>query len=135
MVHDRDGGFSRKTFNSTLTRRALADIKRKAIRRGLWFKVLSKVERSCIDITIKVVRVVRSRRLTKVLIPVVQKLLEAMENRFGRIMWQVGYEHALKISRIAQAWGSASAAKWSTDPEFIRYLTVIRMNTYEARKT
>lgn len=135
-MHDRDGSFSRKTsLNSTLTRRTLADLKRKAIRRGLWFKLLSKVERSCIDITIKVVTVVRSRRLTKVLVPVVQKLLEAMENRLGQSMWQVGYEHALKMSRIAQAWGNSSAIQWSKDSKFVRYLTIMRINTSEIQKT
>jgi len=135
-VHDRDRSFSGQTsFRPVLTRRMLANLKRKAIRRGVWFTSLSRMERSCIDITIKVVKRVRSRRLAKVLAPIVGKLLEAMENRLGRSMWQVGYELALKISRLAHAWGNSSAIQWPSDQRFVRYLTIIRVNTPEMKRT
>jgi len=112
-----------------LTRRKLAEIKRKAIRRGAWFKTLNKVERACIDITTRVVERVQSTFLAKVLTTIVKKILEAMENKLERLMREVGQKLALKMSQIAQAWGNLSAFQWATDLKFIRYLTIIKMNT------
>jgi len=130
-----------KVFNSCkqiptpLTRGKLVEMKRKAIRRGIWFTALNRAERACIDLTTKVVDKVRSTLLTKVLTAVVEKLSKAMENKITRLMREVGYELALKISQIAQTWGNLSAARWAVDPKFIRYLTIIKMNTLEARNT
>lgn len=118
-----------------LTRRKLAEIKRKAIRRGVWFTVLSRVERACVDLTVKVVNKVRSLLLTKVLTAVVEKIRESMEDKITRLMREVGYKLALKISRIAQAWGNSCAIRWAGDLKFVKYLTIIEMNTLEAHKT
>jgi len=130
-----------KVFNSCkqiptpLTRRKLVEMKRKAIRRGIWFTALNRAERAYIDLTTKVVDKVRSLLLAKVLTAVVEKLSKAMENKITCLMRKVGYELALKISRIAQTWGYASAMQWAVDLKFIRYLTIIKINTPEAHKT
>ena len=117
------------------TRRKLVEVKRKAIRRGIWFTALSRVERGCVELTIKVVGRVRSLLLAKVLTAVLEKLSTAVENKITRLMREVGCELALKISRIAQTWGYASATQWAVDLTFIRYLTVIKVNTPAAHKT
>jgi len=118
-----------------LTRRKLEEIKTKALRRGVWFKTLNKVERACIDITTQVVKIVQSNFLTKVLNIIVKKLLDAMENRVERLIREVGKKLALKISQIAQAWGNTSAVQWVADPKFIRYLMIIKINTSAAHTT
>ena len=117
-----------------LTRRKLVEIKRKAIRRGVWFVALNKVERACINITSKVVKRVQSILLAKALTTIVKKLLYAMESKVERLIREVGQKLAFKISQTAQAWGHISAFKWARDPKFIRYLTIIKMNTTEAQK-
>jgi len=124
-----------KQISTPLTRRKLVEMKRKAIRRGIWFTALNRAERACIDLTTKVVDKVRSLLLAKVLTAVVEKLSKAMESKIRRLMREVGYKLALKISRIAQTWGYASATQWAVDLKFIRYLTIIKMNTPEAHKT
>ena len=135
-MHDQGENFqNRMSIKLSLTRRKLAEIKRKAIRRGVWFTTLSKVERACIDITTKVVKRVQSIFLAKVLTTIVKKLLYAMENKVERLMREVGQKLALKISQIIQAWGCMSAFQWATDPKFIRYLTIIKMNTSATYKT
>jgi hypothetical protein len=45
----------------------LAKLKAIAVRRGLWFKVLSAAERAIVDLTLKVVKRVRSSVLKEVL--------------------------------------------------------------------
>ena len=129
MTHSGGEFFnSDKRISTPLTREKLVEMKRKAIRRGIWFSALNRTERACIDLTIKVVDRVRSLLLTKVLTAVVKKLSKAMENKITRLMREVGYGIALKISRIAQTWGYASANQWAMDLKFIRYLTMTRIN-------
>lgn len=111
-----------------LTRVKLNKIKVRAVRRGFWFKVLSRVERASIDLTIAVVKRVRSHLLAKVLTPIVKKLLEAMESKVAHMMREVGRNLAQKLSLIALKWGNQSAVHWRADLGFVQYLTVNYMN-------
>jgi len=111
-----------------LNRVELTKMKVKAMRRGLWFKVLSRTERASIDLTIKVVERVRSIFLARVLGAIIRKLLDAMESRVARVMREVGRGLAEKLSGIAQSWGNKSAHHWAEDPSFVQYLAVNYMN-------
>ena len=110
------------------TKSMLAKIRIKAIRRGIWFRVLDRLERASIDLTIRVVEKVRSTVLTRMLMSIVKKLSEAMESKVSRMMREVGCGLAQKVSRIAQKWGNKSAVEWKADPGFIQYLTVMCLN-------
>lgn len=107
----------------------LANMRAKAIRRGVWFRVLSRAERACMALTMRVVDTVRSHLLARVLTSITGKLLDAMRSRVVRLMEEIGCPFARKLSRIAQNWGSVSAVRWAKDPSFIQYLTVMYMNT------
>jgi len=111
------------------SRSKLALIKRRAMRRKVWFKLLGRVERAIIDLTIKCVERVRSPKLTGIVATIVDKLANALKSRSKRLMEEVGCPLARKLSRIAQNWGSVSATRWAEDHDFIRYLTVMCMNT------
>jgi 5-carboxymethyl-2-hydroxymuconate isomerase len=108
----------------SLTRAVLVKFKARALRRGIWYKAITRVERACLDLTIKVVNKVRSDRLKRTLSSILRKLTEAIESQVWRLMRNVGCNLALKLSQIAQNWGNESAAKWSRDLGFIRYLTI-----------
>jgi hypothetical protein len=107
----------------------LANMRAKAIRRGVWFKVLSKAERAYIELTMRIVDAVRSHLLARVLTSITRKLLDAMRGRVLRGMEEIGRPFARKLSQIAQNWGNMSAIKWAKHYGFIQYLTVIYMNT------
>jgi len=112
-----------------LMRNEISRIKARALRRGLWFRVLTKVERACVDLTIKVVERVRSRLLQRVLSSILNKLEEAMESQVRRLMREVGDALAQKLSQIAQEWGNKLAVKWAEGSGFVQYLTIIYLNT------
>jgi len=112
-----------------LKRGRLVNMRAKAIRRGLWFRVLTMAERAYIELTIKVLKKVRSNFLAKVLTPIVRRLLNALESKVAFDMRKVGHLLAKKFSRIAQSWGNVSAGQWVKDRGFIRYLTVTYKNT------
>jgi len=107
----------------------LARIRAKAMRFGVWFKVLSRAERALIDLTVRIVERVRSSVLAKALASVVKKLLDAMESRVVSLMRTVGRDLARKVSELALRWGNSEASKWAEDPGFIQYLTITEMNT------
>lgn len=111
-----------------LTRSEIVRIKTKALRRGVWFRMLTRIERACVDLAIIVVERVRSRFLYKVLFSVIKKLEDALESQVRRLMREVGGNLALKVSQIAQDWGNKSASQWAGDQGFIRYLTITHMN-------
>lgn len=107
---------------------AVVKVRLRAIRKGVWFRVLSRVERGLVDLTLKVTDRIRSRTLAEAVFSVVKKLMEALESKVTRLIRQVGRPLALKISRIAQEWGNRSARRWADDQGFIQYLTVMGMN-------
>lgn len=106
----------------------LAKVRLMAIRRGVWFKVLSRLERGLVDLSLKMVRAVRSKILARAIYSVVKKLLEALESKVHRAMQKIGVSLAEKISRIAQKWGNKSACEWVKDSGFIQYLTIMSIN-------
>ena len=122
-------GFQSVQKQITITRGKLVNLRAKAIRRGIWFRVLSKTERACIELTIRIVDKVRSRLLAKVLASIIRKLLGAMKSRIVRAMEEIGCSVARKLSRIALSWGNISATQWMMNSSFIKYLTIIHMNT------
>jgi hypothetical protein len=111
-----------------LTREALAKLRLKAVRRGVWFRDLKHSERKLLDLTIKVVQRVHSFILAKLVSRIVCKLCEAMESRILRLMKTEGRTLAEKISKIAEAWGNRAAKSWAKDSGFIQYLTVSRLS-------
>ncbi len=112
-----------------LSRDELIRMRAKAVRRGVWFRTLTRSERAQVDLTVKLVRKVRSFLLGRVLSSLVKKLREAMESKVMRFMRTVGTSLAEKLSQIAQKWGNPSATRWAKDPDLIKYLAIAYMNT------
>ena len=112
-----------------LQRDELTRLRAKALRRGIWFKALTRIERALIDLTIRVVERVQSVLLAKLLASVVRKLLAAMEGEVTRLTRTMGRSLAQKLGEIARNWGNESASRWSNDEGFVRYLTITYLNT------
>jgi hypothetical protein len=111
-----------------LIRSEIVRIKAKAVRRGVWFRVLTKTERACVDLAVMVVERVRSCLLSKILLSVLGKLEAALDNPVQRLVCEVGVNLALKLSQIAVKWGNESAVSWRTDCAFARFLAVCSLN-------
>jgi hypothetical protein len=114
-----------------LTREALAKLRLKALRRGVWFTDLKQSERKLLDLTIRVVQRVRSFILAKLVTQIVSKLCEAVESRIIRLIRTKGRSLAKEISEIGQAWGNRTAKSWAKDGGFIQYLTVNNLSSFK----
>ena len=58
----------------------LTQAKTLALRRGVWFRTLNRVERGIIDLTVRYVDNIKSAKLAKVVTAIIEKLQLAMEN-------------------------------------------------------
>ena len=106
----------------------LLNLKRKAIRAGVWFRALPRIDRVLVDLTIKVAQSVRSASLASSLLSVADKLEGLLESRFARAVREIGFPLACKLSVLARKWGNSAAWAWAGDEGFARYLAVMRLN-------
>ena len=119
-----------KKFSSfMLEKKKLVKLKLKAIRGGVWFRALSRIDRALVDLTITVVHGVQSFTLARIVFSIVTKLEDALENRFLNALKEVGFPQARKLSLFAQKWGNVSARNWAFDLSFARFLAIMHLNS------
>ncbi len=121
---------SRVTVSDVISVRRLVEAKRTALRRGVWFRVLNRVERGVLDLTVRCVDKIESAILAKVVTAILIKLKLAMESTVEKLVRVVGRSLTQKVSRIALNWGNVSASQWAEDTLFARYLAITQMNTH-----
>lgn len=115
--------------SSFLNKKQLVKLKLKAMRSGVWFKALRRIDRVLIDLTIKVARYnVRSVTLAKNIFSIMEKLEGLLESSLSRVIREVGFPLAQKVSSLAQKWGNPSASEWSSDLSFVSFLAVLSIN-------
>ena len=106
----------------------LVQTKKRALRRGIWFKTLNRVERAIIDLTVQCLDNIKSGKLAKLLTAITDKLQFAMESTVDRLVRTIGVSLAEKISSIAVGWGNVSAKSWASDLSFAGFLAVAHTN-------
>ena len=120
--------FLRDIGGFVLEKSELIRLRLKAVRCGAWFRALSRLDRAVVDLTLRVVDEVRSRRLAVAILSIVKKLEEAVEGRVSRLLKEVGFQLALKLSLFAQKWGNVHARDWGSDASFARFLVIMHIN-------
>jgi hypothetical protein len=102
----------------------LESLKKKALRRGLWFNTLNSIERGIIDICIRIKRDfdVKSSRLLRVLTEIVKKIIQVLKSFSDIESWIKGFRMASQASWIAVSWDYKEAWKWAQDLNYITYL-------------
>lgn len=103
-------------------------MKKAALRSRVWYKVLSRVERGILDLTVRYVDCIRSATLANVVTAIMEKLKLATESMVDRLVRTVGFSLVQKVSAIAVGLGYRLAARWVDDPGFARYLAITQMN-------
>jgi hypothetical protein len=114
--------------SSLLNRTDLIKLKIKAMRAGVWFRALPRIDRVLVDLTIKVAENIRSAYLAKSIFAVVGKLEGLLESSFLKSLRLIGRPLAEKISSIAQKLGNTSAKSWVADSSFAFFLAVMHTN-------
>ena len=113
---------------SFLDKTQLIKLKLKAIRAGVWFKALQRIDRALIDLTIKVARRIRSSSLANSILSITKKLEGLLESKFVRAIREIGFPLARKLSLFAMSWGNNCAQEWGKDTGFARYCAIMKLN-------
>ena len=114
--------------SSPLNRTQLIKLRVKAIRAGVWFRALPRIDRVLIDLTIKVAENIRSAHLAKSIFAVMGKLEGLLESSILKSLRLIGRPLAEKIGLIAQKLGNTSAKSWAADSSFAFFLAIIHTN-------
>jgi len=109
------------------SRSELTALRRKALRRGIWFRALSRIERATIDLTIGCVKTIRSATLTRIVADIVEKIEYATTGFLSRAE-AVGRELAERAVKFALSWGNVEASNWKDDIGFTRYLGAMSLS-------
>ena len=123
----RDFSLARE-LGKPVARMQLVKMKLRAIRAGVWFRALPRIDRALIDLTIKVAQNIRSTTLAISIISVARKLEDLFESKLTRTIRDIGLSLTSKLSLIAQKWGNKAAKTWASDMNFARYLAVMNLN-------
>ena len=103
-------------------------LKLRAMRAGVWFRALPRIDRVLVDLTIRVAQCIRSPSLASSILSVARKVEDLLESRFARAVREIGFSLTCKVSLLAQKWGNKAAKEWAGDEGFARYLAVMRLN-------
>lgn len=107
----------------------LIKLRHKAMRAGVWFRRLQRIDRLLIDLTIRVAKSkINGTSLINQLMKIVSKLESFLESELSMITRDFGLPIANKISFFAQKWGNKAAEAWVKDLEFARFLAVMHIN-------
>mgnify|MGYP005846529017 CR=1 FL=1 len=116
-----------------LNKEQLVKLRQKAIRAGVWFRALQRIDRALVDLTIRVASSIRSPFLAKSILSVTRKLEECLESKFLRAVREIGFPLTQKLSLFAQQWGNKTAKNWANDEGFARYWTSMKLNGYPCK--
>jgi hypothetical protein len=120
---------------SFLNKKQLIKLRLKAIRAGVWFRALPRIDRALVDLTIRVAGSIRSTTLARNILAVIRKLDGLLESRLLRAFRGVAHQLAQKLSLMAQKWGNTSAKSWASDVSFVTFLAVMHINEPKTFKT
>ena len=121
-------------ISSFLDKKQLVNLKIKAIRSGVWFKVLRRIDRVLLDLTIRVVGNIRSVKLAKSILGLRRKLEDGKKSGFSNRLMRIGVPLAQKTSLTGQKLGNPLAKSWSYDSSFAVFLAVIHINDFKSSK-
>ena len=110
------------------TREFLLDVRRRAIRKRVWYRCLDDVDRGIFYLVTRVVDRIESGLLGSVLVKMLKRLRDAMKSEFARHIDSFGYGAARRVAGQAFSFGSKLVSGWARDLSFIRYLTMMDLN-------
>ena len=106
----------------------LLEVRRKALRSRIWFKILDDAERAILSLVPRCVNRVKSPKLIDAVAKILVKIQEALKSPLERFKNQVAKPLAYRISAIARKWGNKHAKEWPENEGFVQYLAIVKFN-------
>lgn len=118
------------------TREFLVDVRRNALRRGTWTRILDNVERGIVTLASRVVDSVMNVTLGVVLVKILQKLKDASRSAFAKHVKDYGWRRAVEVKAQLVKLGYRLGEGLENDQDFVKYLAFLdfyRPNSYGAQ--
>ena len=114
-------GINVEDINSQeFTKKMIRVIIRKAIRRGLYFKKLSRIERGILELTAKYVPKITSLELGNVVARILAKLVIVLGSKFLASVETLGKQMVTNVLQVAKIWKVMDASSWD-NKKFVTY--------------
>jgi hypothetical protein len=110
------------------TRGFLAEVRRSALRRRVWYSALDSLERGILTLASRVVDEVRNTALNVEIVKIIAKLRDAAKSGFVRHVEAFGMRRVREIREQAVSLGSLVAGGWAREMGFVRYLAFLDYN-------
>jgi len=104
----------------------LVEVRRRALRKGVWYSALDRLERGILSLAGQVVDEVRNTALSVELVKIIAKVRDACRGGFVRHVETFGVRRVRVVRGQASAWGD-DVGGW-VSLEFARYLAFIDFN-------
>ncbi len=130
-----DRMFKGIAVGSKPTINGLIDIRKRAFRRGLWFRTLNTMQRGIFNLTIKYVAEIKSSILCRTLTKIYHSLSQAIQQGYFHRYFKAGIEAAEHLSNVAYAWGNFNAIKWKCEEAFIICLGMNKLSGWRYQET
>lgn len=108
----------------------LVKFRQRALRAGIWFSVLPRIDRVLVNLTIKVADVIRSSQLANSLLALAGKIDQFVEGKFVYAIREAGFPIAAKCAALAKQWGYQAAESWETDDSYARFWAIMTLNEH-----
>lgn len=106
----------------------LREVRRRALRKRVWFSALDRLERGIFNLSCSIVDRVKSSFLGSVLLKIIICLRDAMKGDFVKMLESVGLRRAHELAGYASSWGYGNTYHWLSSLDFARYLTVLEFH-------
>ena len=100
----------------------LAILRRKALRKGVWFQAMTVEDRILASLIHQHVKIVKNATLATVIARILGKLASAIQNSYLSRLQVLGRPIATAIALKAYSYGNKEALNWKNDPNYIRYM-------------
>ncbi|MGI0024428.1 MAG: hypothetical protein ACREA4_04700 [Nitrososphaera sp.] len=100
-------------------------LRRRALRRGIWFQTLTLEDRVLASLIQRHVKIVKNATLATVIARIMGKLLFAIRNYFLNRLEAIGRPIAAAVAMKAYSYGNKEALEWMHDVKYIRYMGLV----------
>jgi hypothetical protein len=102
-------GLTHKVTSVYVKTSALCRLKSRALRNGVWFRVIRRIDRALLNACINVAQSITNPSLVASILAVTRKIEESLETRAARYIREVGFSLASKLGALAQSLGNKDA--------------------------
>ena len=113
-------GINVEDINNQEFTKMIRTIIRKAIRRGLYFRKLSRIERGILELTARYVPKIKSLELGNVVARILAKLVIVLRSKFLAPVETLGRQMVTNVLQVAKIWKVRDASSWD-DKKFVTY--------------